>query len=288
MSVPLSAYLLVGILLACGTALPLAWKWELGLARVALFVLAAGALAALAVALLSALVALPGVVAAVLVWALTMTCAASVLAYRFFRDPERDAPTEQGVIVSPADGQVIYVRHARRGVLPAVRKHGREYALEELTRTRLRYADAVVVGIAMNFLDVHVNRAPIAGAVTLRRHLAGGFGSLKRPETVFQNERTTTVLEREDLQVAVVQIASRLVRQIVSFIDEGQQVALGQRIGVIRFGSQVDLVLPARPDLQITVQPGTRVRAGASTVATMSGASGVAGRSAPPGHAAGQ
>jgi phosphatidylserine decarboxylase len=283
----LSPYLLVGVLLACGTALPLAWKWELGLGRVALFVLAAGGLAALVVAAFGTLVALPGIAAAVLVWALAMACAASVLAYRFFRDPERDAPTERGVIVSPADGQVIYVRHARRGVLPAVRKHGREYTLEELTRTQLWYADAVVVGIAMNFLDVHVNRAPIAGTVTLRRHLAGGFGSLKKPETVFQNERTTTVLERGDLQIAVVQIASRLVRQIVSFIDEGQQVALGQRIGVIRFGSQVDLVLPARHDLQITVRPGTRVRAGTSTVATTSGASsgtGVAERSAHPGH----
>ena len=84
---------------------------------------------------------------------------------------------------------------------------------------------------------------------------------------VFQNERITTVLENNDLQIAVVQIASRLVRQIVSFVAENQEVRLGQRIGVIRLGSQVDLVLPAREDLRVLVKPGQRVRAGESVVA---------------------
>jgi phosphatidylserine decarboxylase len=83
----------------------------------------------------------------------------------------------------------------------------------------------------------------------------------------FENERATTIIEQGDLQVAVVQIASRLVRQIASFVHAGQEVALGQRIGVIRLGSQVDLVLPARRDIQVTVRPGERVRAGESIVA---------------------
>ena len=82
-----------------------------------------------------------------------------------------------------------------------------------------------------------------------------------------QNERATTVVEQDDLQVAVVQIASRLVRQIASFVREGEQVALGQRIGVIRLGSQVDLVVPVRSDLRIVVRPGERLRAGESAVA---------------------
>ena len=85
----------------------------------------------------------------------------------------------------------------------------------------------------------------------------------------FQNERLTTVIERDGLQVAVVQITSRLVRQIVSFVEEGQQVTLGQRIGVIRFGSQVDVVVPARPDLEVRVRPGMRVRAGESAIAVI-------------------
>ena len=86
---------------------------------------------------------------------------------------------------------------------------------------------------------------------------------------VFENERATTVIERGDIEVAVVQIASRLVRQIVSFVKEGEDVALGQRIGVIRLGSQVDVVLPARPDVLINVQPGQRVRAGESVLAVV-------------------
>jgi phosphatidylserine decarboxylase len=264
-------YLLIGVALAAATVLLLAWKWELGLARAALFAVTAGALACLAVVGLGSLLDLSGIVVAVLVWVLTMACAFSVLAYRFYRDPERTPPTAEGLIMSPADGEVVYVRHARRGVLPAVSKGGREHALEELTRTPLRHEDAVVVGIGMTFLDVHVNRAPIAGTIALRRHFAGSFGSLKRPEMAFRNERLTTVIERGGLQVAVVQIASRLVRQIVSFVDEGRQVALGQRIGVIRFGSQVDVVLPARRDLEVRVEPGMHVRAGESTIAVMRG-----------------
>lgn len=281
------AYLLLGILLAWATVLPLAWKWELGLARAALFAVTAGALACLAVAGLGSLLDLSRIAVAALVWALTMTCALSVLAYRFYRDPERSTPTAEGLIISPADGEVVYVRHAHGGVLPAVSKGGRRHALEELTRTRLRHEDAVVIGIGMSFLDVHVNRAPIAGTIALRRHFAGSFGSLKQPDMAFQNERLTTVIERDDCQVAVVQIASRLVRQIVSFVDEGQQVTPGQRIGVIRFGSQVDLVLPARLDLEVRVRPGMRLRAGESAIARMRGVdSRGPGRSARPGDAA--
>ena len=95
------------------------------------------------------------------------------------------------------------------------------------------------------------------------------IGSLRRPEMEFVNERATTIIEGEALQVAVVQIASRLVRKIFAFVSPGQSVALGQRIGVIRFGSQVDLVLPAREDLRIAVCEGERVRAGESIVATI-------------------
>ena len=84
---------------------------------------------------------------------------------------------------------------------------------------------------------------------------------------VFENERATTVFEREELQVAVVQIASRLVRQIVSFVTEGQSMVLGQRFGVIRFGSQVDMVVPSLDSLELLVKPGDTVRAGLSIIA---------------------
>jgi phosphatidylserine decarboxylase len=154
-------------------------------------------------------------------------------------------------------------------MLPTSTKHGRTYTLEELTRTPLRFGEAVVIGIGMNFLDVHVNRAPLAGRVSLRQRVPGGFSSLRRPEAAFTNERATTIIERDGFQVAVVQIASRLVRQIVAFVREGDAVTAGQRIGAIRFGSQVDVVLPSLDELQVAVEPGYRVRAGESVLATL-------------------
>lgn len=117
---------------------------------------------------------------------------------------------------------------------------------------------------------MHVNRAPIAGRVSVQRHFAGRFGSLKDPEAVVRNERSTTVIENSRLQAAVVLIASRLVRRIVTYVQANDEVALGERIGVIRFGSQVDLVLPARTELEVLVEPGQRVRAGESIVAELS------------------
>src|SRR6266508_3112982 len=109
----------------------------------------------------------------------------------------------------------------------------------------------------------------VTGVQTCALPISGRFGSLGRAEMVFENERATTVIERPDFEIAVVQIASRLVRQIAAYVDVGENVALGQRIGVIRLGSQVDVVLPARAGLQVNVKPGQRVKAGESILATL-------------------
>jgi phosphatidylserine decarboxylase len=261
------SYVILGIVLALVTTLPPGWKWQLGVARTATAVAVMGLLSSVIVVLLDGVVELSGVVTAVLVWILTVTFALALLSYRFYRDPERLPPDGAGLIVSPADGAITYVQEASGGILPVSSKLGRAYPLEELTRTSLRHKDAIVIGIAMNLLDVHVNRAPIAGRIVLRRHFKGSFGSLKKPQMVFENERVTTLIERGELQVAVVQIASRLVRQISSFVREGESVTLAQRIGVIRFGSQVDLVVPMHPGLHVTVRPGEHVQAGQSVIA---------------------
>ena len=131
--------------------------------------------------------------------------------------------------------------------------------------------DGYLVGISMHLLNVHVNRAPMAGEVTSLIHTPGQFMSLKRPEAATANERMTTVLESGEIRVAVVQIASRLVRRIVSYIDRGQDVALGQRIGMIRFGSQVDVIVPRRDDVRLAVEVGDIVRAGVSVLGTVEG-----------------
>ena len=261
--------LLIGGLAAFATAMPLAWKWRLGVVRSALVVVGLIVVAGLAVAALGALVDLPSVLAAGLVWLLGVSLSAGAVLYRFFRDPERLAPDGEGLIVSPADGEIVYVREARGGVLPVSTKLGRDYELAELTKTPLASDDAVVIGIAMSFLDVHVNRAPIGGRVAILRRFPGLFGSLRRPEMIFENERATVVIEDGDLQVAVVQIASRLVRRIVAYVEEGEDVVAGERIGMIRFGSQVDLVLPLRDGLRLSAEPGDRVAAGETILATL-------------------
>ena len=259
----------VGGLVAAAAMLPLVWKWQLGMRRCVIglgtIVVAAGAVVLAVGGATGLSVALRGLLGAVL----TVLVAVAVLAYRFYRDPERTPPEGEGLVVSPADGEIVYVKRSRDGQLPVASKHGEHVALEELTHTALHERDAVVVGIAMSFLDVHVNRAPIAGRVVLSRHFPGRFGSLRRPEMVFQNERTTTLIAGRKLEVGVVQIASRLVRQIGSYVSDGDDVTLGQRIGIIRLGSQVDVVIPQRRDLCVLVAEGDRVSAGTSVLATV-------------------
>jgi phosphatidylserine decarboxylase len=261
--------ILAGGGLALGSGLALAHKWELGLRTSALALLACAAVACVAVTALDAAGALHAAVQSLLMAAIALALALGLVAWRFYRDPERLPPSHDNIIVSPADGVIAYVRATERGELPVAIKKGRRMRLDELVRTPLASEEATVIGIALTFLDVHVNRAPIAGVVKAHNRYPGGFASLKNPSAAFTNERTTTILEQGATEVAVVLIASRLVRRIVSFVRAGEPVALGQRIGAIRFGSQVDLVLPVQPGLKLWVAPGERVRAGETILAEL-------------------
>jgi phosphatidylserine decarboxylase len=258
-----------GGVMAAAAALPLAWKWQLGTRTVLVGLLKIAVLAGALTHLLGVIADLSAPERAAIGAGVTLTVAFAVLLYRFYRDPERTPPRADNVVVSPADGSVVYIRRARDGHLPVSTKRGSSVALKELTRTDVHAGDAVVVGIGMTLLDVHVNRAPVAGRVTLRKHFPGRFGSLRVPEMEFENERATTMISGDGIEVAVVQIASRLVRQIAGFVGEGEQVELGQRIGAIRLGSQVDLVVPDRPGLSLHVQVGDRVEAGTTIIATL-------------------
>jgi phosphatidylserine decarboxylase len=264
----LSASVLIGAVAACILMQPLILKWQLGLRRVfgglAALVLTAWALGSLCNLSLHAAAGTQVTLGAVI----TMAGALAIVAQRFYRDPDRTTPAGDQLIVSPADGEVVYVKHSEDGSIPVSTKRGRRVALQELTYTPVHADDATVIGIGMSFLDVHVNRAPIAGRVILHRHFAGAFGSLRNPEMVFANERATTVIANADLQLAVVQIASRLVRQIITLVKEGQELKAGQRIGSIRFGSQVDIVLPKREGLRVLVKAGDRVEAGMTVIGT--------------------
>jgi phosphatidylserine decarboxylase len=190
--------------------------------------------------------------AAVLAWLLSWSLTAGVwtlaclfLLY-FFRDPERDVPPEEAAIVSPADGKVI--------------------AVDEVQEEKFMRGPAKRVAIFMNVFDVHVNRAPVAGTVAATVHRDGRFLAAFKEEAARANEQQATLLETEQgRKVLMVQIAGLLARRIIFYGRPGDRLAKGERLGMICFGSRVDLYLPE--SCLITVKPGDRVKAGASLVA---------------------
>jgi phosphatidylserine decarboxylase len=200
---------------------------------------------------------------------LSMAFALALLLWRFYRDPERQPPEDDRLILSPADGQVIYIKEIEEGEIPWAEKHGRLFSLGEFIQADVLPQGGYLIGIAMNYLDVHVNRAPIGGRISLLKHIHGLFLSLKHREAILQHERVLTVIDNGQFKVGMVQIASRLVRNIVSYFQEGQDVQSGARIGVIRFGSQVDVILPQLAALRLQVMPGDKVKAGVSIIATL-------------------
>ena len=193
----------------------------------------------------------------------------SLLLWRFYRDPERIPPGDEKAVLSPADGLIKYVKKIESGQIPFSEKKGKTFSLIDFIQADVLPQGGHLIGIAMNYLDVHVNRAPIGGRISLVKHIKGGFLSLKKKEAVVQNERNLIIIDNEHLKLGIVQIASRLVRKIVPYIKEGQEIQKGTRIGVIRFGSQVDVILSDLPSIRIKVKPGERVKAGLSIIATV-------------------
>jgi len=199
--------------------------------------------------------------------AVALVLALSLIMLRFWRDPERVPPEEDGIVVSAADGKVVYVKTVDEGSTPLVTKAGRDYLLHELTGTSVLASTAYVIGVEMTYLDVHVTRCPIAGQVKLQKDIEGKFMSLRKDIAPFVNARLTTIIENTSLTVAVVQVASRLVRRVESYLNVGETVGIGRRLGMIRFGSLAAVVLPKRKDVKIEVKAGDRVKAGLSVLA---------------------
>lgn len=188
---------------------------------------------------------------------------------RFWRDPERTPAENRGVIISPADGKVIYIRQLPQNTIPLVSKDGHDFTLNELTGVDILKQNygTVVIGIDMNIMNVHVNRCPIEGYVKTVQHIPGGYFSLRRPDALFRNTRCTTLISNDILSVATVQVSSRLVRKIDNYLRPGQSVCLGQRLGMIKFGSQVALILPDGHNLQVETSIGQNLVAGVSILA---------------------
>jgi phosphatidylserine decarboxylase len=196
-----------------------------------------------------------------------------IIFFLFYRDPMRLPPAHGQFIISPADGEVIYTRRLAPGAILQSNKYNRPIVLEELQGSDLSSKELWQVGISMKFTDVHVNRAPIAGHVAMVSHRPGRFLSLRRDDALNLNERQTILIEAPAITVGVVQIASRLVRRIESYVERLDHVDLGQRIGMIKFGSQVDLFFPTANASSLAVEPGRLVLAGKSVIAQLETAS---------------
>ena len=246
---------------------PLGIKWEISIKTTVLGSMMIGILTGLIVRSIVEIYDIKFYQVLVLELFLIMGISASLLLWRFYRDPERVPPEIENAVLSPADGKIIYVKKIERGEIPFCEKKGSKFLLSDFIKTDVIPLGGYVIGMSMNFLDVHVNRAPISGKITLVKHIKGSFISLKRKEAVIQNERVLTIIDNGHFKVGVVQIASRLVRRIVTYLQEGHEIKRGERIGAIRFGSQVDLILNDIPFLHIEVRPGEEVKAGITVVA---------------------
>jgi phosphatidylserine decarboxylase len=176
-------------------------------------------------------------------WPVAAPFAAAALAcLGFFRDPERRPPDVLGALVAPADGRVMGIVEVDDDWVGA----------------------AVRMSIFLSPLDVHVNRAPTAGLVRAVDYVPGRFLAAYRAEASEQNERCTVALESDSARVAVRQISGVLARRIVCRVRAGDKLALGERYGLIRFGSRTDLIAPRRAELRVGV--GDRVRGGESVM----------------------
>jgi len=165
----------------------------------------------------------------------------------FFRDPERVGERGGGLVIAPADGRIVMITEVDE---PAF-LHGR----------------ALRISIFMNVFNVHVNRYPVSGTVRFVHYNPGKFLNAATDKSSLENEQMSVGIEDGSLRVLVRQIAGLVARRIVTYSREGDQVEQGERMGIIRFGSRVDVFLP--PSATATVAVGETTLAGASVIARL-------------------
>jgi phosphatidylserine decarboxylase len=168
----------------------------------------------------------------------------------FFRDPDRESPRDPAIVLSPADGTVMFAGDART---------------EEAPPGRWRQ-----VTIFLSVLDVHINRTPVAGTVTRVEYQPGSFLPAYRREA-YRNERSEIWLDHDGVTVVTRQVVGVLARRVVCRVKAGDALAPGARIGLMKFGSRMDVFVPATAELRVST--GDTVRAGVTAVATLPRAS---------------
>ncbi|KJR42340.1 Phosphatidylserine decarboxylase-like protein [Candidatus Magnetoovum chiemensis] len=164
--------------------------------------------------------------------------------FYFFRDPERTAPNIENAIVSPADGKIILI----------------EKTYEDIYLK----SDAIRVSIFMSPLNVHVNRAPFDGSVETVKHKPGGFNKAYTKEAALTNESISMVLDTKAGKMLVRQIAGAVARRAVCRVKPGDRLIKGQRFGIIKFSSRVDIFLPLNVELKVRLND--KVRAGETII----------------------
>lgn len=173
--------------------------------------------------------------------AIVLVCLA-LFVFSFFRDPERVIPPEPGAVVSPADGRVVVVTDEEYAGRPGKR-----------------------ISIFLAVWNVHVNRAPAAGIITRLEHKPGKFLAAMREQASAQNEQNVFTLSTDAGEMVFKQIAGLIARRVVSWKQEGERVARGERIGLVRFGSRADVWVPR--DAEILVKLDDNVKGGSSVLA---------------------
>ena len=164
----------------------------------------------------------------------------------FFRDPERSIPAQKDVMVSPADGKVI-----------------------EVFNVELNGETVTKVSIFMNVFNVHVNRMPITGKITSVKHVEGKFLPADRPDASYENEQNVIELETERGNVTVKQIAGLIARRTVCYAKEGDMLPIGDRLGIIKFSSRLEVFIPKGFD--ILIKNGDITKAGETILAKYTG-----------------
>lgn len=168
-----------------------------------------------------------------------------LLILNFFRDPHRVVPKDKDSVVSPADGKIVKIAPAK---------------------CPLTGEERTLVSVFMNVFNVHINRAPIQGRVKDQVYIPGKFFNASLDKASEDNERNLILLEDEEQKLwTIVQIAGLIARRIVSFAQVGETLKKGERFGLIKFGSRVDLYLPS--SYEVLVKEGDKVLAGASILA---------------------
>jgi phosphatidylserine decarboxylase len=171
--------------------------------------------------------------------------ALALFCFSFFRDPDRAIPADPDAVVSPADGRVVVITEEENGGRPGTR-----------------------ISIFLAIWNVHVNRTPLAGTITQVKYHPGKFLAAWNPKASTQNEQNVFTLATPGGDIEFKQIAGLVARRCVSWKKSGEFVTRGERVGLVRFGSRVDIWLPR--DAQISVKVGDSVHGGSSTIARWS------------------